>query len=96
MKQQLEMDARRVPGLRLLPGRFMVINQAMGMRRGRAGTSTARRRSSLRRRARRSGKAASSVPAGNVKSAPTLRTDSLIATVLDVPSLISPNVAFER
>jgi len=35
VKQQLEMDAKRVPGLRLLPGRFMVINQAMGMRRGR-------------------------------------------------------------
>jgi polar amino acid transport system substrate-binding protein len=35
VRQQLEADARRVPGLRLLPGRFMVINQAMGMRRGR-------------------------------------------------------------
>jgi len=35
VKQQLEMDAKRVGGLRLLPGRFMVINQAMGMRRGR-------------------------------------------------------------
>ncbi len=34
VKQQLEMDAKRVPGLRLLPGRFMVINQAMGMTRG--------------------------------------------------------------
>ncbi len=30
VKQQLEADARRVPGLRLLDGRFMVINQAMG------------------------------------------------------------------
>ncbi len=36
VKQQLEMDAKRIPGLRLLPGRFMVINQAMGMRFGRA------------------------------------------------------------
>jgi polar amino acid transport system substrate-binding protein len=35
VKQQLEMDAKRVPGLRLLPGRFMVINQAMGMATGR-------------------------------------------------------------
>lgn len=35
VKQQLEMDRKRVPGLRLLPGRFMVINQAMGMQRGR-------------------------------------------------------------
>jgi len=35
VKQQLEADARRVPGLRLLPGRFMVINQAMATPRGR-------------------------------------------------------------
>ena len=34
VKQQLEMDAKRIPGLWLLPGRFMVINQAMGMARG--------------------------------------------------------------
>lgn len=34
VKQQLEADARRVPGLRLLPGRFMVINQAMASQRG--------------------------------------------------------------
>ena len=30
VKQQLQMDAARVSGVRLLPGRFMVINQAMG------------------------------------------------------------------
>ena len=30
VKQQLEADAKRIPGLRLLPGRFMVIEQAMG------------------------------------------------------------------
>ena len=30
VKQQLETDAKRLPGLRLLDGRFMVINQAMG------------------------------------------------------------------
>ncbi|HEX2013132.1 MAG TPA: ABC transporter substrate-binding protein [Roseateles sp.] len=35
VKQQLEADTRRVPGLRLLPGRFMVIEQAMGVPRGR-------------------------------------------------------------
>jgi polar amino acid transport system substrate-binding protein len=35
VKQQLEMDARRIGGLRLLPGRFMVIRQAMGCRRSR-------------------------------------------------------------
>jgi polar amino acid transport system substrate-binding protein len=31
VKQQLEMDAQRIPGLRLLPGRFMVIEQSMGL-----------------------------------------------------------------
>ena len=31
VKQQLEADARRVGGVRLLPGRFMVIEQAMGL-----------------------------------------------------------------
>lgn len=30
VKQQLEADMRRLPGYRLLPGRFMVIQQAMG------------------------------------------------------------------
>jgi polar amino acid transport system substrate-binding protein len=31
VRQQLESDAKKVPGLRLLPGRFMVIQQAMGL-----------------------------------------------------------------
>ena len=31
VKQQLEADAARVGGVRLLPGRFMVIEQAMGL-----------------------------------------------------------------
>ena len=31
VKQQLESDAKRYEGLRMLPGRFMVINQAMGV-----------------------------------------------------------------
>lgn len=35
VKQQLEADAKRLPGLRLLPGRFMVINQAMAVPKGR-------------------------------------------------------------
>lgn len=35
VKQQLEADAARIPGLRLLPGRFMVIQQAMGLPKGR-------------------------------------------------------------
>jgi polar amino acid transport system substrate-binding protein len=34
VKQALENDARRVPGVRLLPGRFMVINQALASQRG--------------------------------------------------------------
>ena len=36
VKQQLEGDARRLGGLRLLPGRFMVIHQAMGMVKGKS------------------------------------------------------------
>ncbi len=36
VRQQLEMDAKRTPGVRMLPGRFMVINQAMGTPRERA------------------------------------------------------------
>ena len=35
VKQQLQADAARLPGLRLLPGRFMVIQQAMGLPKGR-------------------------------------------------------------
>lgn len=31
VRQQLEADQARVPGLRMLPGRFMVIQQAMGL-----------------------------------------------------------------
>jgi polar amino acid transport system substrate-binding protein len=41
VKQQLEADVRTYPGLRLLPGRFMQINQAAGVPKGReAGVST--------------------------------------------------------
>ena len=35
VRQQLEADAKRVPGVRLLAGRFMTINQAMAVPRGR-------------------------------------------------------------
>jgi ABC-type amino acid transport substrate-binding protein len=35
VRQQLEADQERFPGLRLLPGRFMVIHQAMGLAAGR-------------------------------------------------------------
>ena len=35
VKQQLQADAKRLPGLRLLDGRFMEIRQAMGLPKGR-------------------------------------------------------------
>ena len=35
VKQQLEKDMKRLPGLRMLDGRFMEINQAMGTSKGR-------------------------------------------------------------
>ena len=41
VRQQLEADARRVGGLRLLPGRFMVIRQAMGCPRSRGAEAAA-------------------------------------------------------
>jgi polar amino acid transport system substrate-binding protein len=41
VKQQLEMDAKRIGGLRLLPGRFMVIQQAMGCQRSRGAEAAA-------------------------------------------------------
>ncbi len=41
VKQQLQADAQRLPGLRLLPGRFMVIEQAMGLQAGRSPTALA-------------------------------------------------------
>jgi polar amino acid transport system substrate-binding protein len=36
VKQQLESDAKRYQDLRMLPGRFMVINQAIGIPKARA------------------------------------------------------------
>ncbi len=36
VRQQLESDAKRIPGVRLLDGRFMVIEQAMAVPKGRA------------------------------------------------------------
>jgi polar amino acid transport system substrate-binding protein len=41
VKQQLQADAQRLPGLRLLPGRFMVIQQAMGLPKGRSEAAAA-------------------------------------------------------
>jgi polar amino acid transport system substrate-binding protein len=41
VRQQLEADAQRVDGLRLLPGRFMVIEQAMGLPKARGAAAAA-------------------------------------------------------
>jgi polar amino acid transport system substrate-binding protein len=41
VKQQLAADARRIAGLRLLPGRFMVIRQAMGVPKSRGAIAVA-------------------------------------------------------
>ena len=41
VKQQLQADARRFPGHRLLPGRFMVIQQAMGVPKARGDAARA-------------------------------------------------------
>jgi polar amino acid transport system substrate-binding protein len=41
VKQQLESDLPRFPGHRLLPGRFMVIQQAMGLPKGRSAEAVA-------------------------------------------------------
>ena len=41
VKQQLQADAARLPGLRLLPGHFMVIEQAMGLPTGRGEAAAA-------------------------------------------------------
>ena len=43
VRQQLEFDAARIGGLRLLPGRFMVIQQATGVPAGRGNTVAALR-----------------------------------------------------
>jgi polar amino acid transport system substrate-binding protein len=40
VKQQLEYDAHRIGGLRLLPERFMVIQQAMGLPSARGALAT--------------------------------------------------------
>jgi len=41
VQQQLQAGAERFPGLRLLPGRFMVIQQAMGLPKGRGAEAAA-------------------------------------------------------
>lgn len=41
VRQQLEADMKTTPGMRLLPGRFMVIQQAMGLPKGRGPAASA-------------------------------------------------------
>jgi polar amino acid transport system substrate-binding protein len=41
VKQQLETDMKRYPGLRLLPERFMTIRQAMGLPKSRGAEAAA-------------------------------------------------------
>lgn len=41
VRQQLEADAARLPGVRMLPGRFMVIRQAMGCPEGKGAVAAA-------------------------------------------------------
>jgi polar amino acid transport system substrate-binding protein len=54
VKQQLEADAARIGGLRLLPGRFMVIRQAMGVPKSR-GVAAARALAAFVEEMKRSG-----------------------------------------
>lgn len=54
VKQQLEADAQRLGGVRLLPGRFMVIEQAMGVQGGR-GEAVERELAAFVEQAKRSG-----------------------------------------
>ncbi len=68
VKQQLQADAARLPGLRLLPGRFMVIEQAMGVQAGRGGTVEAALRSYVER-AKASGFVAEALKRHNIQGA---------------------------
>jgi polar amino acid transport system substrate-binding protein len=67
VRQQLEHDASRLPGLRVLPGCFMVIEQAMGTPKGRA--SAARLLDQFVADAIESGFVASSLAAHGIKGA---------------------------
>ena len=66
VRQQLEADAARVPGLRLLPGRFMVIEQAMGLPRSRSARAEALLRSFVEQ-AKASGEVAAALQRNHVQ-----------------------------
>ena len=68
VKQQLQMDAARLPGLRLLPGRFMVIEQAMGMQNNRGETAQQFLRDFVER-AKASGRVAASLQQHGIQGA---------------------------
>ena len=68
VRQQLEADAARLGGLRLLPGRFMVIEQAMGLRAGRGEAAEAYLRAFVER-AKASGFVAQALARHGIKGA---------------------------
>ncbi len=68
VKQQLQADAARLPGLRLLPGRFMVIEQAMGVQANRGEAAQAVLRAFVER-AKASGFVAASLQKHGIKGA---------------------------
>ena len=68
VKQQLQSDAARIPGLRLLPGRFMVIEQAMGVQANRGEAAQALLRAFVER-AKASGFVAASLQKHGIKGA---------------------------
>ncbi|MDO4232433.1 MAG: transporter substrate-binding domain-containing protein [Lautropia sp.] len=68
VRQQLEADAARVPGLRLLPGRFMVIEQAMGLPASRGAAAHALLRSFIEH-AKASGEVAASLQRHGIQGA---------------------------
>ena len=68
VKQQLQADAARLPGLRLLPGRFMVIEQAMGVQANRGEAAQTLLRAFVER-AKASGFVAASLQKHGIKGA---------------------------
>ena len=68
VKQQLQADAARLGGLRLLPGRFMVIEQAMGMPAGR-GAAAEKLLKGFVERAKASGMVAQSLARHGIRGA---------------------------
>jgi polar amino acid transport system substrate-binding protein len=68
VRQQLESDAARIGGLRLLPGRFMVIEQAMGLPSAR-GAAAATMLASFVEQAKASGQVAQSLARHNIRGA---------------------------